>query len=204
MLSSAMELRCQFGKKNRCLRISMGCLSKTSTEYNPGLPLQAWPGYKGLSIEVPYPPIQGVHIRSIFIDSRKFLVHKEDLLLLLFYFYLIFLQSSSYPSPDLPSNISSFHSSSLISKKMSPTLHLPTPPDFLTHSMGPQVSRALDASSLDEPKPGSPLLCMCWEFYITWCMLPGGSRLVESAGLPIGLFSFSSSSSIFLIKPQGA
>jgi hypothetical protein len=50
----------------------------------------------------------------------------------------------------LPSNSSSSHSNSPISKRISPHPTYPT----LTQSLGPQVSLELDASSLTEPQQG--------------------------------------------------
>jgi hypothetical protein len=64
----------------------------------------------------------------------------------------------SYP---LPSSIRGY-----------PHPHTPTWPR-LPHSLGLQVSWVLDASSLTESRPRSPLLYMCWEPHISWYMLPG-------------------------------
>jgi hypothetical protein len=60
--------------------------------------------------------------------------------------------------------------STSISKRMYPfCLH----PTRLCHSLGPQLSWGLGASSHTELRPSSPLLCMCWRPHISWCMLPG-------------------------------
>jgi hypothetical protein len=51
---------------------------------------------------------------------------------------------------------------------MSPPLPRPS------HSLEPQVSQGLGASSLTEARSDSLLLWMCWEPHVSWCMLPGG------------------------------
>jgi hypothetical protein len=43
-----------------------------------------------------------------------------------------------------------------------PTPSPPPHPNQSPHSLGPQVSQGLGASSLIEARPASPLLCMCW------------------------------------------
>jgi hypothetical protein len=48
-----------------------------------------------------------------------------------------------------------------------PTLH----PTWPLNSQGPPVSWGLGASSLNEHRPRSPLLYMCWGPHISWCML---------------------------------
>ena len=67
---------------------------------------------------------------------------------------------------------------------------LPTPQGLKTLGLG--------TSSLSEARPDSPLLYLCQGPHISWCLLPGwwlsvrdhrGSRLVETAGLPMGLSS---------------
>jgi hypothetical protein len=61
-----------------------------------------------------------------------------------------------------------------------PCLHedvsTPTPiphPTWPLNSLWPSVSWGLGASFLTKPRPGSPLLYMCWGPHISWCMLPG-------------------------------
>jgi hypothetical protein len=39
------------------------------------------------------------------------------------------------------------------------------------NSLGPPVSWQLGASSLNEHRPRSPLLYVCWRLHISWCML---------------------------------
>ena len=76
-------------------------------------------------------------------------------------------------------------------------------------SLGPSVSWGLGAPSLNEHRPGSPLLYVCWGPPISWCMLLGGpvferswgSRLIETAGSPTGL-PFSSASLSLLYQQQ--
>ena len=91
-----------------------------------------------------------------------------------------------------------------------------TPSPFPTrppHSLGHQASWGLGASCLTKARPGNPLLSVCWRPNISWYMLPGwwlsvwkisGSRLVETAHLPIGMPSSSAFSSFSLIQPQGS
>jgi hypothetical protein len=85
-----------------------------------------------------------------------------------------------------------------------PPLHVdaPTPyPTWPLNSMVPPVSWGLGASSLNEYKPRSLLLYVCWGPHINWCMVPVlwssvwslRSRLIETAGPSIGL-TFSSTS----------
>jgi hypothetical protein len=52
---------------------------------------------------------------------------------------------------------------------MSPPLH--SHPTWLLNSQESPVSWGLGASSLIEHRPDSPLLYMCWEPHIIWCML---------------------------------
>jgi hypothetical protein len=55
-----------------------------------------------------------------------------------------------------------------------PSLHMdvPTPdPTWPLNSLGPPVSWGLGAPSLNEHRPCSPLLYVCWELHISWCML---------------------------------
>jgi hypothetical protein len=40
------------------------------------------------------------------------------------------------------------------------------------NSLWPPVSWGLGASSLNEYRPSSPLLYVCWGPHISWCMLP--------------------------------
>lgn len=85
-------------------------------------------------------------------------------LLLINFIFLqfIFLQSSHYPPAPhgVPSDCSLSYSSTPVSKRMS------QPPSLLPsrspHSLGPQVSPGLCASSLTEVKPGSLLPYVCW------------------------------------------
>ena len=88
------------------------------------------------------------------------------------FFNLFFLESSHYTPPSPHSDCSSSHSSSLFSKRMS--LHCPhTHPTRPPHSLGPQVSLGLDASSLTGARTDSPLLYVGGGHHISWCMLPG-------------------------------
>jgi hypothetical protein len=53
-------------------------------------------------------------------------------------------------------------------------------------SLGPPVSWGLDASSLNEHRPGRPLVYICWRPHISWCMLPvWWSSVWEISGIQI-------------------
>ena len=132
----------------------------------------------------------------------------------LFYYYylLLFLFSFSFYTPYfIP-----------ILVYLQTALHPITPPHFpvsththtgILNSLGPPVFWGLGASSLTESRPSSPLLYMCWEPHISWCMLPGwwssvweisGSRLIETAGPPTRSPSSSAFPNFSLIQPQGS
>jgi len=82
-------------------------------------------------------------------------------------FFKILFKSWFYPPLTVPHPITILP----ISMRMSPP---PSPnPTSLTHSLGPQVSLGLGASSLTDSRSGSPLLYMCWGLHISWGMLPG-------------------------------
>jgi hypothetical protein len=64
-------------------------------------------------------------------------------------------------------------------------------PTMPSHSLGPQLSWGLGASSLTEARPGSPLLCMCPRPQISWCMLPAWWLSVwEISGVSWDCWSF--------------
>ena len=77
------------------------------------------------------------------------------------YFILIFNMST----------VLLFHISYLLPIPLSPggcpTVHLTWP----LNSQGPQVSWGLGTASLNEHRPGNPLLYVCWEPHISWCIL---------------------------------
>jgi hypothetical protein len=55
-----------------------------------------------------------------------------------------------------------------------PCLHVDVPkphPTWPLNSPGPPLSWGLGASSLNTHRPGSPLLYVCWEPHVFWCML---------------------------------
>jgi hypothetical protein len=84
----------------------------------------------------------------------------------LIYFFTLYILSPPHP----PSNSSTSHTSS-----PNPCLHMDVPiplPSWPLNSLWPPVSSGLGASSLNEHRPGSPLLYMCWRPHISWCMLP--------------------------------
>jgi hypothetical protein len=112
-------------------------------------------------------------------------------------------------SPYSPSYCSTSHTSS-----PPPCLHVSVPnphPTLPLNSLGPPVSWGLGASSLNEHRPGSPLLYVCWGPHISWCMLPCWcSSIWEISGVqvnwdcwtPTGL-SLSSDSSAFSNSTTG-
>ena len=130
-------------------------------------------------------------------------------LLLINFIFLqfIFLQSSHYPPAPhgVPSDCSLSYSSTPVSKRMS------QPPSLLPsrspHSLGPQVSPGLCASSLTEARPGSPLLSICFGGLISAgvCFLYERSQdICQQVLCVLGLPSPSGSSSFSLIQPQGS
>jgi hypothetical protein len=75
-----------------------------------------------------------------------------------------------------------------------PSLHVDVHTPHSTWSLnsrGPPVSWGLGASSLNELRPGSPLLYVCCGPHISWCMLPvfdrsQGSWWIETVGTSTG------------------
>ena len=87
--------------------------------------------------------------------------------ILLLLFLNLFLQSTHYPPPGLPSNCSSAHTPSPRSiSKMSP----PRPPPHQTSPL-PGASNLLRVRYIFSHW-GNTLLYMCREPQISWCMLP--------------------------------
>ena len=85
------------------------------------------------------------------------------------FLFNLFLPSRYYHPPRSPANCPTpLTSSTHLHKDVPPTPSHPTRPP---HSLGPQISWGLGLSSLIEPKTSSPLLYMCWEPHISWCML---------------------------------
>jgi hypothetical protein len=127
--------------------------------------------------------------------QKPFMILRHFLILYLFTFYTPdFIPLLIHP-PTVPHTISPSQPS--VSTRVSPplTTHVTRPLNY----PGPPVFWRLHASSLTEPKTGSPLLYLCWGSPISWCMLPGErsreSRLIETAGPPAGLPSSLASSS---------
>jgi hypothetical protein len=70
-----------------------------------------------------------------------------------------------------------------------PHLH----PTWLLNILSPPVSWGLGASSLDESRHGHPLLYVCWEPHISWCMLSDWwSSVWEISGVQISWDCWSS------------
>lgn len=112
------------------------------------------------------------------------------------------------PSRKCRNDCSTSHTSPVsISRRMSSQLH--PQPTRLPHSLGPQISWGLGASSRTKSRPSSYLLYMCWGPHIIWCMLPGWWLSVRDLGdtgwltLLVNLPT-ESPSSFFLIQPQGS
>ena len=131
------------------------------------------------------------------------MVSASFLLLLLSLIFNLFLQFSHYPPPILFTNSSSSHSSTPISNRMSPSPYL-----LYQACPLPRVSSYLGLVHLLSLRPDQAVLCcICVRGLISAsvCCLVGsqGSRLVETADLPMGLPSSSTSSSLSVIQPQG-
>ena len=100
-----------------------------------------------------------------------------NILILYYYYSLIFYFYSLVVIP-LPvhSDCPSLHSFSVISKRMSPPHTDPTRPTPPPPPPGAEVSQGLDAASLTESRPDSPLLYMGWGLIsAVVCCLVGGS-----------------------------
>ena len=121
----------------------------------------------------------------------------------------LFFTPYSIPHPQPPSDCSTSYTSSPW-----PCLHVvvhnphPTGP---LNSLGPPISWRLVYHFLMNKTPRSCTVCVLGT-YISCCMLPvwwssnwevSGSRLIETACLPTGLPSSSTSSSFSVIQPQG-
>jgi hypothetical protein len=66
-------------------------------------------------------------------------------------------------------------------------------PTWPQNSLGPPVSWGLGASSLNEHRPWSPLLYVCWGPHISWCMLSvWWSNAWKISGVQINRESWSS------------
>ena len=81
--------------------------------------------------------------------------------------YLFFFYIPDFIHPCLPSDCSTTHTSS-------PTLclYLDSPIPLHLTSKLPGTSSLLRASSLNEHRPSSHLLYVCWWSHIRWCILP--------------------------------
>jgi hypothetical protein len=87
-------------------------------------------------------------------------------------FIYFILNSRFYSPPGLPSDSSTYHTSSpphCVQEDVPATL--PTLTDL--YLPGTPISWGLGASFLTKPRPSSPLLYMCWGPHISWYMLPG-------------------------------
>ena len=149
---------------------------------------------------------QGEHA----VCSSKSLAFSDNVSLLLILMFFFFFHSGFYSHPGLPSECSTSHTASPPScfhKDASPATRR-------LKSLGPPVSWGLGASSLTKHRPGSPLLYMCLgdSYQLVYDFLVGvpvsegsqGSKLIETAGPPTMLPSFSVSYTFPLIQPQGS
>jgi hypothetical protein len=73
-------------------------------------------------------------------------------------------------------------------------MNVPTSnPTWPLNSLVPPVPSGLGASSLNEHRPGNPLLYVCWGLHISWCMLPGWwSSIWEILGVQVNWDCWSS------------
>jgi hypothetical protein len=93
-------------------------------------------------------------------------------------------------------------------------LDVPNPhPTWSLNFLGPPSSLLrVRCIILNEHRPSSPLLHVCWGLHITLCMLfggpvferSGGSILIENADPPTGSPTSSASFSLSLIQQQGS
>ena len=95
---------------------------------------------------------------------------REFLNLILFLIY--FLQFIFHSLPPTPSPLYLLHIPCLLTTPLCLHVDIPNPhPTWPLNSLGPPVSWGLGASSLNEHRPRSPLLYVCWGPHINWCML---------------------------------
>ena len=122
------------------------------------------------------------------------------ILMVLCIYSLIFFTVQIYSPPSSPSNCSISHTSSCPQSLRGCPHSYPTSSPY---SLSPQVSPGLGASSLSEARPSSPRsVCVGGFISAGVCCLVGGpvfgrswgSRLIETAGPPTKLPSFSASS----------
>jgi len=89
----------------------------------------------------------------------------------LFYFVLFILHSRFYcilvHPPTVPHTIPPSHTSHSAPHPHPLHQDVPTHPTRSLNFLGPPVSWGLGASSLTEPRPGSPLLYMCWRPHLS-------------------------------------
>jgi hypothetical protein len=124
--------------------------------YNPGCPGTHSVDQAGL--ELRNPPVSASQVLGLKVCTTTAQLH-----------------SRFYSPPGLPSNWSTSYTSSLCPflhvdiLPLPPTSHPTRPLNFLR----PPVSWGLGVSSLTEPRPGNPLLYVCWGPHTSWYMLPG-------------------------------
>jgi hypothetical protein len=98
-------------------------------------------------------------------------LHSRQFLNFYFIFNLFFTLHIPFPAHcHPPSHCSISHTFSLSHLI---TMWMPLPPDpiWFLNSLGPLVSWGLGTSFLNEHRPESPLLYVCWGLHISWCML---------------------------------
>jgi hypothetical protein len=96
----------------------------------------------------------------------------EHFLFLKFLFLIYFFNSIFHSLPPIHPPI--VPHPTLPPQPIPPHVHVdvPTPqPTWPLNFLGPPVSWELGASSLNEHRPSSPLLYVCWGPHISWCML---------------------------------
>jgi hypothetical protein len=142
--------------QNKFLKIITGMAS------NLKMKLQGAGIVKNTKSHIPWPRgCSSTHENLTEFQSHKTLVLFFFFFLFCFiYFYLFFTLQILFPHPQ--STLWLFHIPYL----------LPPPPIYLTSKLpGPPVSWGLGASSLNEHRPGSHQLYVCWGPHIGWCMV---------------------------------
>jgi hypothetical protein len=97
-----------------------------------------------------------------------------------------------FHSPHLTSTLRLLHISHLLPTPLCLHVDAPTHTIWPLNSLGPPVSWGLGVLSLNEHRPGSPLLYVCWGLHISWCMLHvwwtsiWEISVIETAGAPAG------------------
>jgi hypothetical protein len=90
---------------------------------------------------------------------------------IIFYFINLFIFYTPYSILQHPIHLPTTPHPTPLSQTPVSTWVLPPNPTWLPNSRGPPISWGLGASFLNEHRPSSPLLYVCWGPHISWCML---------------------------------